>query len=165
MTFPSQHIELVPLQRLIRCKHNPRTHSPAQIAQLAGSIARMKVIVPLLVDSKWGIIAGHARAEALEELKITEVPVIVIDHLSDAEKRAYMVADNKLALSAGWDEEKLQAVLAELDRDLRQAVGFDEREFEELRAKLAAEFNRTDEDAIPPVAKVPVSAVGDLWTL
>ena len=76
-----------------------------------------------------------------------------------------MVADNKLALNAGWDEEYLQAILAELDRDLRRAAGFDEREFEELTAKLAQEFGQSDEDAVPATAEIAVSATGDLWEL
>jgi DNA modification methylase len=76
-----------------------------------------------------------------------------------------LIADNKLALAAGWDEENLQVILAELDRDLRQAAGFDEREFNELTARLAKEFGRTDEDAVPESGELAVSVAGDLWTL
>jgi DNA modification methylase len=165
MKFPKQHIHSWPIERLIPYENNPRTHSDAQVAQIAESMKRFGFTCPLLVDSESGILAGHGRLRAARLLKLPEVPVIVIDYLTEAEKRAYMIADNQLALAAGWDEPNLQAILAELDQDLREAAGFDEHEFQELTAKLAEEFGKTDEDAVPEKAQVAVSVPGDLWTL
>src|SRR4030081_58902 len=100
----AQRIELWAIERLIPYARNPRTHSEAQVAQIAASIAEFGFNNPILVDSKAGIIAGHGRLLASRKLKLTEVPVIVLDHLTDALKRAYVIADNQLALNAGWDE-------------------------------------------------------------
>jgi len=165
MKFPSQHIEMWPLERLIPFEKNPRTHSDAQVAQIAESMRRFGFTCPLLVDSECGILAGQGKLRAARLLKLPEVPVIVIDYLTEAEKRAYMIADNQLALNAGWDEPNLQAILAELDQGLRQAAGFDEHEFEQLAAKLAEDFGKTHEDAVPETGEVAVSVPGDLWEL
>src|ERR1035438_1395830 len=100
----AQHIELWPVNRLIPFARNPRTHSDAQIAQIAASIVEFGFTSPILVDSKAGILAGHGRLLAARKLQLKEVPVIVLDHLSEAQKRAYILADNALALNAGWDE-------------------------------------------------------------
>jgi ParB-like chromosome segregation protein Spo0J len=108
------HIELWPLDRLIPFARNPRTHSDAQVAQIAASIAEFGFNNPILVDTKAGIIAGHGRLLAARKLQLWEVPVIILDHLTDAQKRAYIIADNQLALNAGWDEETLGSELAAL---------------------------------------------------
>jgi DNA modification methylase len=165
MKFPSQHIEFWPLERLIPYEKNPRTHSDAQVAQLAESMKRFGFTCPLIVDGASGILAGHGRLRAARLLKLPEVPVIVVDYLTEAEKLAYMVADNQLALNADWDEAKLQGILAELDRDLREAAGFDEQEFRELTAKLAEDLGKTDEDAVPEPSRLAVSVPGDVWEL
>src|ERR1700693_1172677 len=148
MKFPSQHIQLWPIERLVPFENNPRTHSDSQVAQIAESMKKFGFTCPLLVDSESGILAGHGRLRAAGLLKLPEVPVIVIDYLTEAEKRAYMIADNQLALAAGCDEPNLQAILAELDQELREAAGFDEHEFQRLTAKLAEELGRADEDAV-----------------
>src|SRR6202451_3778766 len=116
MISPSivQSIELWLIEKLIPFARNPRTHSEAQIAQIATSIAEFGFNNPILVDSKAGIIAGHGRLLAARKLGLTEVPVIVLDHLTEAQKRAYIIADNQLALNAGWDEDLLRAELAAL---------------------------------------------------
>src|SRR5579872_6000197 len=111
------HIELWPIDRLIPYARNPRTHSEAQVAQIAASIAEFGFNNPILVDTKSGIIAGHGRLLAARKLHLTEVPVIVLDHLTDAEKRAYILADNQLALNAGWDDTLLGAELAALQKE------------------------------------------------
>src|SRR5579871_6278675 len=108
-----KHIELWLVEKLIPWARNPRTHSEAQIAQIAASIAEFGFNNPILVDTKAGIIAGHGRLLAARKLGLTEVPVIVLDHLSEAQKRAYIIADNKLAENAGWDENALRSELAE----------------------------------------------------
>src|SRR5258705_8512575 len=117
-TYPmAKHIELWPIEKLIPYARNPRTHSDAQIAQIAASIAEFGFNNPILVDTKAGIIAGHGRLLAARKLQLTEVPVIVLDHLTDAQKRAYVIADNQLALNAGWDEALLAAELAALQQE------------------------------------------------
>ena len=103
------HLELWPIEKLIPFARNPRTHSEAQVAQIAASIAAFGFNNPILVDTKAGIIAGHGRLLAARKLQLTEVPVIVLDHLSEAQKRAHIIADNQLAPNAGWDEALLQA--------------------------------------------------------
>src|SRR6266481_3393361 len=118
LTYPmAQRIEHWPLDRLIPLARNPRTHSDAQVAQIAASIAAFGFLNPILVDTKAGIIAGHGRLLAARKLGLTHVPVIVLDHLTEAQKRAYVIADNQLALNAGWDEELLTAELAALLQD------------------------------------------------
>src|SRR5215510_15274329 len=122
-----KHIELWLLDKLIPYARNPRTHSEAQIAQIAASIAEFGFNNPILVDTKAGILAGHGRLLAARKLKLKEVPVIVLDHLSESQKRAYIIADNQLALNAGWDDSLLGIELAALqaeDFDL-SLVGFD----------------------------------------
>src|SRR5215510_12564751 len=133
-----KHIELWLLDKLIPYARNPRTHSDAQVAQIAASIAEFGFNNPILVDTKAGIIAGHGRLLAARKLQLQEVPVIVLDHLTEAQKRAYIIADNQLALNAGWDDELLRSELAALeDEDFNvQLIGFDG---DELARLLAAE--------------------------
>src|SRR5712691_8125900 len=134
----AHHIELWPLDKLIPFARNPRTHSDAQVAQIAASIAEFGFNNPILVDIKAGILAGHGRLLAARKLQLREVPVIVLDHLTDAQKRAYIIADNQLALNAGWDETLLRAELAALheeDFDVN-LMGFED---EELARLLAAQ--------------------------
>src|SRR5271154_453190 len=111
----AKHIEMWLVEKLIPWAKNPRTHSDAQIGQIAASIAEFGFNNPILVDTKAGIIAGHGRLLAARKLGLTEVPVIVLDHLTEAQKRAYVIADNKLAENAGWDETLLAAELAALE--------------------------------------------------
>ena len=128
-------IEHWPLDKLIPYARNPRTHSDAQIAQIAASIAEFGFTNPILVDSKAGIIAGHGRLLGARKLNLATVPVIVLDHLTETQKRAYIIADNKLAINAGWDDELLALELVELkesDFDL-SVLGFDTKELDDLR--------------------------------
>jgi ParB-like chromosome segregation protein Spo0J len=103
----AQKIEHWPLDRLVPYDRNARTHSSEQIAQIAASIQEFGFTNPILVDGKDGIIAGHGRLQAARELAMDTVPVVVLDHLTPAQKRAYVLADNKLALNAGWDDDLL----------------------------------------------------------
>src|SRR5712691_5951777 len=115
LTYPmAQRIEHWPLEKLVPLARNPRTHSDAQVAQIAASIAEFGFLNPILVDTKAGILAGHGRLLAARKLQLTEVPVIILDHLTEAQKRAYVIVDNQLALNAGWDEELLRVELAAL---------------------------------------------------
>jgi len=104
----AKHIELWLIDGLIPFARNPRTHSDAQIAQIAASIAEFGFNNPILVDTKAGIIAGHGRLLDARKLGLTEVPVIVLDHLTEAQKRAYIIADNQLTLQGGWNETLLR---------------------------------------------------------
>src|SRR6516165_1678549 len=103
----AQRIENWHIDRLIPWLRNPRTHSDAQVAQIAASISAFGFNNPILVDTKAGIIAGHGRLLAARKLGLTEVPVVVLDHLTETQKRAYILADNQLAELAGWDKELL----------------------------------------------------------
>src|SRR5271169_4297071 len=131
-----KHIELWLVEKLIPYSRNPRTHSDAQIAQIAASIAEFGFNNPILVDTKAGIIAGHGRLLAARKLGLTEVPVIVLDHLSEAQKRAYIIADNQLALNAGWNDDLLRSELAALQQEdfNIDLIGFDDRDLAQLLA-------------------------------
>ena len=108
MTVPSpQRIERWPLDRLIPHARNARTHSDAQVAQIAGSIAEFGFVNPVLVGDDGVIVAGHGRVLAARKLGLTEAPVIVLAHLSSTQRRALMIADNQIATNAGWNEEML----------------------------------------------------------
>ena len=120
-------IEQIPTDDLIPYARNTRTHSPEQVAQIAGSIREFGFTNPVLIDAENGIIAGHGRVMAASKLGLAKVPCIRLAHLTDTQKRAYIIADNKLALNAGWDEEMLGLELADLreaDFDL-DVLGFD----------------------------------------
>lgn len=163
----AQRIEHWPLENLIPYARNPRTHSDAQVAQIAASIAEFGFNNPILVDTKAGIIAGHGRLLAARKLQLPRVPVIVLDHLSEAQKRAYILADNQLALNAGWDEDLLRIELAALqEEDFNlDLIGFDDEELARLLAAQDAAEGLTDEDAVPDLPETPISVAGDLWLL
>jgi DNA modification methylase len=164
----AQRIEHWSLDKLIPYPKNPRRHSAAQIAQIAGSIAQFGFNSPILIDSKGNIIAGHGRYLAALKLGLETVPVIVLDHLSETEKRAYLLADNQLATLSTFDDDLLRAELAELrdaDIDLG-ALGFDDNELAVLLA--AAESPVTDADAeeqIPEPPAEPITRAGDIWCI
>ena len=161
----SRRIEIWPTDRLIPYAGNARTHSAEQVAQLAASMAAFGFTNPILVDTQSGVIAGHARLLAARKLDWPEVPVIVLDHLSATEKRAYILADNRLALSAGWDEEMLAAELAALAAEDFQLdlLGFTESELAAL-AELTAE-PMAEPDAVPEMAAEAISELGEVWIL
>src|SRR6266581_275262 len=110
----ARHIQLWPLDRLIPYARNARTHSDAQVAQIAASIREFGFNAPILIDSDAGIIAGHARLLAARKLKLSVVPVVVLDHLSETQRRAYTLVDNRSAENAGWNEELLRLELETL---------------------------------------------------
>src|SRR6266853_2460174 len=154
----AKHIELWRVEKLIPYARNPRTHSEAQVAQIAASIAEFGFLNPILVDTKAGIIAGHGRLLAARKLQLQEVPVIILDHLTDAQKRAYIIADNQLALNAGWDETLLRAELAALqEEDFNVAlIGFEDEELARLLPAQDAAEGLTDGDAIPGLPETPI---------
>ena len=158
-------LENLPVADLIPYARNARTHSDAQVGQIAASIREFGFTNPVLIDADDGIIAGHGRVMAAQKLKLAEVPCIRLAHLTEAQKRAYILADNKLALNAGWDDELLKielGELAELDFDL-SLTGFDVDEIAALNAD--ATEGLTDPDAVPDVPEIPVTTLGDTWLL
>jgi DNA modification methylase len=144
---------------------NARTHSKEQILQLRSSLREFGFVNPVIVDRELNIIAGHGRIMAAKEEGLAEVPCVFVEHLTDAQKRAYILADNRLALNAGWDEELLSVEIAELeaaDFDL-DLLGFDEKELNKLKAGDDAEEDAFDVDA--ELEKPVFSRIGDVWTL
>ena len=110
-----QRFERWPVEQLVPYERNARTHSDEQVARIAASIQEFGFVSPILVDGNSGIVAGHGRLMAAKSLGLREVPVVVVDHLTEAQRRAYVIADNQLALIAGWDDELLKAELSELE--------------------------------------------------
>jgi DNA modification methylase len=159
-------IDIIALEHLIASARNARTHSDQQIAELAASMKAFGFMVPVLVDREGILIAGHARVLAARQLGLERVPVIVVSHLTESEKRAYAIADNKIALNAGWDEELLRVELEALKDDgvALESLGFSEAEFNELLDQLSPE-STPDEDTAPESPSTPVSQAGDLWQL
>jgi DNA modification methylase len=156
------------IESLIPYAMNARTHSPAQIAQIAASIREFGWTNPVLVDEAGGIIAGHGRVLGGMQAGYSQAPTIELAHLTPAQKRAYVIADNKIALNAGWNEELLAAELAALkaadfDVDL---VGFDERELHALLGDAPAQGRGGgDKDRVPAAPLVPFTRLGDVWIL
>jgi DNA modification methylase len=161
-------VERWQIDRLIPYVRNARTHTEEQVAQVAASIIEFGWTNPLLVGADCVVIAGHARLLAARKLGMTEVPVIVLDHLSETQRRALVLADNRLALSAGWDEEMLRVELDSLKADSfdLDLVGFTDAELEDLlRDPETANDGLTDPDAIPSDQEQVVTALGDVWLL
>jgi DNA modification methylase len=159
-------IERVAIAALIPYVRNSRTHSDVQVAQIAASIREFGFTNPVLLDEANGIIAGHGRVLAARKLGMQDVPAIRLAHLTEAQKRAYVIADNKLALNAGWDEELLRLELKDL-QDLNFDValtGFSTEELDALMAPPGTE-GLTDPDAVPEAPEHPVSVPGDVWLL
>lgn len=165
VTLP-QKIEILPAADLVPYARNSRTHDDAQVAQIAASIKEFGFTNPILIDEDGGIIAGHGRLSAARKLGIDEVPCLRLGHLTDAQKRAYVIADNRLALNAGWDEEMLKVEFAELGDlgfDL-ELTGFDAKEIDVFLAD-PLEAGLTDDDAVPEVPEEPTTKLGDVWQL
>jgi DNA modification methylase len=163
--WPADHVERWSLSRLTPYARNARTHSHAQVAQIAASIREWGWTVPVLVDETGSIIAGHGRVLAAQHLALPEVPVMVARGWSEAKRRAYVLADNKLTLNGGWDDDMLRAELADLagmGADL-SLTGFSAEEVQALTADTSAGL--TDPDAVPEAPAVPVSRLGDVWLL
>jgi DNA modification methylase len=164
-SWPAEKIEMRQLDKLIPYARNSRTHSDTQVAQIAASIKEWGWTTPILVDEEGTIIAGHGRTLAARKLGLAEVPVMVARGWSEAQKKAYVIADNQLAMNAGWDTELLAVELKELgelgfELDL---IGFDD--------KALANFlndeteGLTDADEVPEAPADPVSVLGDVWVL
>jgi site-specific DNA-methyltransferase (adenine-specific) len=160
-------IEQRPVAGLIPYVNNSRKHSEEQVAQIAASIKEFGWTNPILVDGANGIIAGHGRLMAARKLGMEAVPVIELAHLSEPQRRALIIADNKLAMNAEWDNDLLMLELGDLleggfDLDL---LGFGKDELDALLSPTEATEGLTDEDAVPAVPAVPVTVLGDVWVL
>jgi DNA modification methylase len=159
-------IQQVSVEKLIPFARNSRTHSDKQVAEIAASIKEFGWTNPILVDGDKGIIAGHGRLLAARKLNMDTVPVIELAHLTETQKRAYVIADNKLALNADWDDQLLTIELNDLLADgfALELLGFDKDELAKLLEPEQIE-GLTDEDAVPEVPDKPVTKLGDVWIL
>jgi len=164
-------IEYRSVEALIPYARNARTHTDEQVTKVAASIREFGWTNPILVDGKNGIVAGHCRLLAAKKLGLTRVPVIELAYLTEAQKRAYILADNQLAINgSGWDGELLRIELSELkeeDFDLSM-TGFDDAEIDRMLAEVEEEPDiqgNTDEDAVPEEQEETVSREGDVWIM
>ena len=166
INWPADMVERRKVADLIPYARNSRTHSDAQVAQIAASIREWGWTIPILIDEIGNVIAGHGRIMAAQKLGIEDVPCMTATGWSEAKRRAYVIADNKLALNAGWDDEMLRVEFGELrdlDFDL-SLTGFDDSEIDALFPTEVTE-GLTDEDAVPEVPEQPVTVEGDVWLL
>jgi hypothetical protein len=166
----NRRLEMVPPKRLVTDKRNARTHSQQQIGQIARSIERFGFVSPVLIDEANQIIAGHGRVEAAKLLGLTEVPTLRLSHLSAAEQRAYIIADNRLAELAGWDRDilatELQALI-ELNFEI-EFTGFDVGEVDIILNDADADRGESadpSDELPPPISGPTVSQAGDVWLL
>ena len=159
-------MQLVPISKLVPYVNNARTHSPEQIKKLRSSLREFGFINPVIIDRDYGVIAGHGRILAAKEEGIREVPCVFADHLTEAQKKAYIIADNRMAMDAGWDEELLRVeieALQGMDFD-PLLTGFDEKELAAL-FDAGAEAKDDDFDVDEELEKPVFSKTGDVWTL
>ncbi|WP_247276722.1 site-specific DNA-methyltransferase [Bradyrhizobium sp. 182] len=169
-TYPEEanvrlQIEYWPLDRLIPYARNARTHSPAQVAEIAGSIRAFGFSNPILVSEDADIIAGHGRLAAARKLGLTEAPVVVLRGLTEVQRRQLVLADNRIALNSGWDSKMLSLELADLSAlgaDLA-SIGFSKKELAAALSRI--ENGLTDENDTPSIVEVAVSRPGDIWQL
>jgi len=159
-------IQEVAVEALIPYAKNSRTHSDAQVAQIAASIKEFGWTNPILIDGTKGIIAGHGRLMAARKLGYSKVPVIELKDMTESQKKAYVIADNQLAMNAGWDMDLLKIEVADLDEDGfdLELLGFDSKMLNSLLAPEVTE-GLTDEDAIPETPKEPKTKLGDVYIL
>lgn len=163
---PTDAVQKQPIESLIPYARNSRTHSDEQVAQIAASIREWGFTTPVLIDDEGSIIAGHGRVMAARKLGLSEVPVLIASGWTDAQKRAYVIADNKLALNAGWDQDMLALELGELG-DLDFDLGLTGFTDEEIPALIPEELTEglTDPDNASAVQENPVTVPGEVWVM
>ena len=160
-------MQLVPIDRLVPYQNNARTHSPEQINKLRASLREFGFINPVIIDRDYGIIAGHGRVLAAREEGIEEVPCVYADHLTEAQKKAYILADNRMALDAGWDEELLKVELEALEAEAfdLSLTGFDEKELSDLFKTENQDVEDDDYDLTKALEKASFVEKGDVWVV
>lgn len=159
-------MQLVPLEKLVPYANNARTHSAEQINKLRSSLREFGFINPVIIDRDYGVIAGHGRILAAKEEGIQEIPCVFADHLTEAQKKAYIIADNRMAMDAGWDEELLRVEIEALQAEAfdLSLTGFDEKELSDL-FKDDADVREDDFDVEAELEKPCVAKGGDVWLL
>lgn len=164
----TKDMQLVNINKLIPYANNARTHSPEQINKLRSSLREFGFINPIIIDRDYNIIAGHGRVMAAREENLKEVPCVFADHLTEAQKKAYIIADNRMALDAGWDEEMLRVELESLNDQAFDLsfTGFDQDELEKLfRDENQEKVTEDDFDVDEELSKPAITHEGDLWTI
>ncbi|MGF3066962.1 ParB N-terminal domain-containing protein [Facklamia sp. P12950] len=162
----TKEMKLVDIEKLVPYVNNARTHSNDQINKLRSSIREFGFINPVIIDKDYGVIAGHGRIMAAKEEGIKEVPCVFVDHLNEAQKKTYILADNRMALDAGWDEELLRVEIESLEEYgfNVELTGFSEEELSSL-FDLGLEVEEDDFDVEKELNKPTFSKTGDIWTL
>lgn len=162
----TSEMQLVPIGKLVPYVNNARTHSPEQINKLRSSLREFGFINPVIIDRDFGVIAGHGRILAAKEEGITEVPCVFADHLTEAQKKAYIIADNRMAMDAGWHEELLRVEIEALQAEAfdLSLTGFDEKDLSDL-FKDDADVQEDDFDVDAELERPTFSKSGDVWTL
>lgn len=155
MMKTTTNMELVELDKLVPYVNNARTHSPEQINKLRASLREFGFINPVIIDKDYGIIAGHGRVIAAREEGIEKIPCVFADHLTEAQKKAYILADNRMALDAGWDEELLRVEIEALQAEAFDVslTGFDEKEITDLFKDTQEEVKDDDYDLAAALEK------------
>lgn len=162
----TKEMQLVPLKKLVPYINNARTHSPEQIKKLRSSLREFGFINPVIIDRDYGVIAGHGRILAAKEENMKEVPCVFADHLNEAQKKAYIIADNRMAMDAGWDEELLRIEIESLQAESFDIglTGFDEKEIADLFSdRKEAEIEEDDFDLTKALEKAAFVERGDIW--
>lgn len=159
-------MQLVPIEKLVLYVNNARTHSPEQVNKLRSSLREFGFINPVIIDRDFGVIAGHGRILAAKEENIKEVPCVFADHLTEAQKKAYIIADNRMAMDAGWDEELLRVEIEALQAEAfdLSLTGFDEKELSDL-FKDDTDVEDDDFDVDQELSEPAITKMGDVWTL
>lgn len=165
MDKTTKDMKLVPIKKLVPYVNNARTHSPEQITKLRSSLREFGFINPVIVDSDYGIIAGHGRVLAAKEEGISEVPCVLVDYLTEAQKKAYIIADNRFALDAGWDEELLKIEIEALQEEAFDIglTGFDDNELMDLFGNDESEIEDDDFDLSKALEEAAFVEKGDIW--
>ena len=160
-------MDMVPLANLVPYVNNARTHSPEQVNKLRASLREFGFVNPVIIDKDYGIIAGHGRVMAAREEHMDEVPCVLVDYLTEAQKKAYILADNRFALDAGWDEELLRVEIEALQGENFDVslTGFDEKELADLFGAEAGDGQEDGFDVDAELQKPCMAQAGDLWHL
>lgn len=164
-TNTTTELQLVPIEKLVPYANNARTHSPEQIKKLRSSLREFGFINPVIIDRDYGVIAGHGRILAAQEEGLDKVPCVFADHLTEAQKKAYIIADNRMAMDAGWDEEMLRVEIEALQAaDFDPLLtGFDEKELADLFGTEEDKVKDDDFDLSAALEKAAFVERGDVW--